>query len=1285
MAKRFHSEDIISLEGYTYVLDVYDSSFGGASTEFKVSAEGFELSYENESADPFEPVNPSRVQFQMFANTSGIETLISDMVTASENRFLLRITKDGSIFWFGKMIADIGVLEDYDRDMNPYFTFTATDGLGLLAEVDYNDDGDPYFGKQTFIQHIVNALGKIGTLSTFHSAGTQAICTVVNWYENSHTTGAAQDPYALTRVAHEAFWSIDSKGVFKYKSTLEVLRQITQLTGARLYQANGAFRFEQLGERDNNSIRERFYDLDGTYVTNALTNYNVTVAQTTNARLAGNQFSWFPPVKEVQVTFNHEDWRNYTPGVEFDNAGDAVYTATYDVTAGANTTIRISTDLNRVFTYSGVYTAVFAVFKLRLQVGSYYLKRSINNIFGANITWSQTTWETTTSDYHFTYQYQITGTGTLNNTSGIVIDTPALPGDGELKIKLDFVEFRKIGNGDVQTTGVGMTYKFSNLYTRLLHYGNFAEETTAIQYNSINSTGSTNTKIYKLDFYIADAIHDNTINRLEVYDGANWSNSSSWRVGTSGSYVSILTLLGTEILGVQKKPLKKYLGRIKGQFDARHRLSFDSAYWVFLGGTLTARTDEWRGTWVWVARDITGITQQTGISIGVPGVTDTPNNNILTPSGFADKFNTETAISIGGLIGGVLSSSYTSSVIASGTVTEIAVVSPLKENAFQEGQKITIVNPITGSYQNLTVTSNSVEGDTTIQVTGYVIDDYPENSQIIVSPQNETILGFSSNQEENTEIVSNWWDIFQQWWEVDNTNDPAWPIEAPNIVIETDENAGDGATAGLRFDGDGLQSFSSSSATPGVKIGLAGKLELNNLDTGTGTDGLIVESGVVKKKTLSTVISDHGGLSGLADDDHTQYHNDTRGDARYYTQTQLDAGQLDNRYFTESEHLNTSAGAGDAGKPVKLDAGGHIDATMINDADIDHGSIGGLSDDDHAQYVAKDGRSGGQTVKGGTAAGENLRLDSTANATKGTIHFDSDVYGNHGFDFRTNQNAGNGSTAGLTLKNSDGIKGYKNSSATPTFYILQTGAWEVRSSGSAGSGASGILISDSAGFKTWKSTSSTPSVLLDHTGKIDLRSTPTVGDGSTAGVQFDDTNGLRSFKSTSATPTFHIKTDGTVILNYDSHPTPAAGLIYQNAGIFYTANAAGTEVHPQLGYIIRFNLFGYGENWAVGTCKEFFRFTSEYSAYEIYQIGYGFGANLGSGTGNNYIDVKFRDDSAGTDSTLMTFSSAGAFNNNITSITAKDIDQSDAIWFDCTAVKSTPAQGCTVDVYIRLA
>lgn len=35
--------------------------------------------------------------------------------------------------------------------------------------------------------------------------------------------------------------------------------------------------------------------------------------------------------------------------------------------------------------------------------------------------------------------------------------------------------------------------------------------------------------------------------------------------------------------------------------------------------------------------------------------------------------------------------------------------------------------------------------------------------------------------------------------------------------------------------------------------------------------------------------SDHGALTGLGDDDHPHYHNDARGDARYYTKPQVDA------------------------------------------------------------------------------------------------------------------------------------------------------------------------------------------------------------------------------------------------------------------------------------------------------------------------------------------------------------------------------------------------------------
>lgn len=58
----------------------------------------------------------------------------------------------------------------------------------------------------------------------------------------------------------------------------------------------------------------------------------------------------------------------------------------------------------------------------------------------------------------------------------------------------------------------------------------------------------------------------------------------------------------------------------------------------------------------------------------------------------------------------------------------------------------------------------------------------------------------------------------------------------------------------------------------------------------------------------------HADLTSLDADDHSQYHNDARGDARY---------------FTEAEHLTTSTGSADEGKPIILNADGEVDATML--------------------------------------------------------------------------------------------------------------------------------------------------------------------------------------------------------------------------------------------------------------------------------------------------------------------------------------------------------------------
>lgn len=80
-------------------------------------------------------------------------------------------------------------------------------------------------------------------------------------------------------------------------------------------------------------------------------------------------------------------------------------------------------------------------------------------------------------------------------------------------------------------------------------------------------------------------------------------------------------------------------------------------------------------------------------------------------------------------------------------------------------------------------------------------------------------------------------------------------------------------------------------------------------------------------------------------------------------------------------------------------------STLTNDSGYitgisgeDHGTLTGLSGDDHTQYTLLAGRSGGQVLIGGTGASDGLELNSTSNATKGTINIGDIAYVSEVYD-----------------------------------------------------------------------------------------------------------------------------------------------------------------------------------------------------------------------------------------------------------------------------------------------
>ncbi len=76
-----------------------------------------------------------------------------------------------------------------------------------------------------------------------------------------------------------------------------------------------------------------------------------------------------------------------------------------------------------------------------------------------------------------------------------------------------------------------------------------------------------------------------------------------------------------------------------------------------------------------------------------------------------------------------------------------------------------------------------------------------------------------------------------------------------------------------------------------------------------------------------------------------------------------------------------------AGDALFYDSVNNVWLANAPDTEISHGSLSGLTTGDagHTQFAMLTGRAGGQTLQGGTAASENLVLESTAHATKGSV------------------------------------------------------------------------------------------------------------------------------------------------------------------------------------------------------------------------------------------------------------------------------------------------------------
>lgn len=154
----------------------------------------------------------------------------------------------------------------------------------------------------------------------------------------------------------------------------------------------------------------------------------------------------------------------------------------------------------------------------------------------------------------------------------------------------------------------------------------------------------------------------------------------------------------------------------------------------------------------------------------------------------------------------------------------------------------------------------------------------------------------------------------------------------------------------------------------------------------------------------------------------------------------------------------------------------------------DHGSLAGLSDDDHTQYALLAGRTGGQVLTGGTSSGDDMTIRSTTNATKGSI-----ILNDQGGDVLIGSGAA--STTGYSIVAAQAYKG--------AGVIQTTGAGSL--GGSTGSSELQLINSTATTGTTWYvhskntgefeiGTSTSAEFQIDTSGHVNIANQLKIGD-----------------------------------------------------------------------------------------------------------------------------------------------------------------------------------------------
>lgn len=732
MAKRFYSE-FTSIHNVDYIVEVWDSSFSGTAQPFSLGAGGFSLSYAGDNNERFATIFASQVEFTFYVE-NGLHTSFEfALITNTEGRFSVKIFREGSLYWVGQILPDIVEILDQPTVNGRPMVIKATDGLGRLKDIDYNDAGTAYTGTETVIEHLFNILGKLNILSLM---ATDCVKTSLGWREDSMTTG---DQYALTRIGHKAFIKVDDKGTLNYSTCADVLKQLLLAWNARIIQVDGCFYVIQVGQYVANSMTVYSYDSTGTGIGSATSQ---TFQQTDDAsagdmiRLSGGRFSYLPPLLFTKVDYKHFTTQNLSFERQI-NTG-TTYNIVNVPAASATSVLLFSMQVETKLTFDtpGDFAQIFVKYVIRITLGSYYyVRRATMNERGV-ISYEKGRWSNTAGDYEFFSSAVYTDGESVYDD--VTFSTQGIPDSGDLTIRVSFNNNYTILGILTGRTDFTRTTRLSGVYIEVITAGIIQDRVQTTTYEAKNA--NTDVSVGKtLEMVIGDGVEATTYGKLQVYNGSAWVDSDNWTGLGESTPTPLLQLLANEIMAGQAKPVQKIesIWEATG-YKANMSILYNSENYLPIQCRLDANRDDWSGEFFAVTRTLADADPQTPkLRLNSPGDIIRRidiNREIPQPTPIVEPVVRQ--------LGVVYVRDISATVFTSGdTVGNIPIVATAYDNTFLDGDPVYLVNNLTGQIQRFEVSGDVPVGATYLNVV-------PETADFDIIPGAVVIpdYGFQANR-----------------------------------------------------------------------------------------------------------------------------------------------------------------------------------------------------------------------------------------------------------------------------------------------------------------------------------------------------------------------------------------------------------------------------------------------------------------------------------------------------------------------------------------------------------